>query len=74
MLSRPACWPLDTESRELRRVRHKLHLSQAAAARLTGGGHNALSRYEHGQVVPMSATTNLFKLLDRHPELINELI
>ncbi len=61
------------QSRELRRIRHKLHLTQAQAARLTGGGHNAFSRYERGQAVPLPATTNLFKLLDRHPDLIKEL-
>ena len=61
------------QSRELRRIRQKLHLTQAQAARLTGGGHNAFSRYERGEAVPLPATTNLFKLLDRHPDLIKEL-
>ena len=61
------------QSRELRRIRQKLHLTQAEAARLTGGGHNAFSRYERGEAVPLPATTNLFKLLDRHPDLIKEL-
>ncbi len=61
------------QSRELRRIRQKLHLTQAEAARLTGGGHNAFSRYERGEAVPLPATTNLFKLLDRHPELIKEI-
>jgi HTH-type transcriptional regulator/antitoxin MqsA len=58
----------------LRRVRRKLKLSQAQAAKLTGGGHNAFSRYENGQASPMPAVTNLFKLLDRHPELLNEIL
>ena len=34
------------QSQEIRRIRRKLGLSQTAAARLTGGGHNAFSRYE----------------------------
>jgi hypothetical protein len=29
----------ERQSREIRRIRKKLGLSQAAAARLTGGGH-----------------------------------
>jgi HTH-type transcriptional regulator/antitoxin MqsA len=62
------------EEREmLVRVRKKLKLTQQQAARLTGGGHNAFSRYERGQTRPLPAVTNLFKLLDRHPEMLQEL-
>jgi HTH-type transcriptional regulator/antitoxin MqsA len=31
----------ERQSKEIRRIRRKLDLSQVAAARLTGGGHNA---------------------------------
>lgn len=58
---------------ELRRIRKKLKLNQAEASRLTGGGHNAFSRYETGKIVPTPAVMNLFRLLDRHPEEIEEL-
>lgn len=58
---------------EIRRIRRKLGLSQDQAARLTGGGHNAFSRYERGQAQPLPAVINLFRLLDRHPELLKEL-
>lgn len=61
------------QSREIRRIRRKLGLSQAAAARLTGGGHNAFSRYERGEATPMPAVVNLLRLLDKHPELLNDL-
>jgi len=63
----------ERQSREIRRIRRKLGLSQAAAARLTGGGHNAFSRYERGTAAPMPAVVNLFRLLDRHPELLKDL-
>ena len=53
---------------ELRRIRKKLGLNQAQASALTGGGHNAFSRYETGKVIPSPAVINLFRLLDRHPE------
>jgi len=43
------------------------------AACLTGGGHNAFSRYERGEAIPLPAVVNLFKLLDKHPELLKEL-
>jgi len=53
---------------ELRRIRKKLGLNQAEASALTGGGHNAFSRYETGKVVPAPAVINLFRLLDRYPD------
>ncbi|MSP00448.1 MAG: type II toxin-antitoxin system MqsA family antitoxin [Acetobacteraceae bacterium] len=62
------------QSREIRRIRRKLGLSQIAAARLTGGGHNAFSRYERGEAAPLPAVVNLFRLLDKHPELLRELV
>jgi len=62
------------QSLEIRRIRRKLGLSQIAAARLTGGGHNAFSRYERGAATPLPAVVNLFRLLDRHPELLKELL
>ena len=65
---------IDTqEAAELARIRKKLKLTQLEAARITGGGPNAFSRYERGKARPLPAVTNLFRLLDRHPELLNEL-
>ncbi len=61
------------QSKEIRRIRRKLGLTQAAAARLTGGGHNAFSRYERGETAPLPAVVNLFRLLDKHPSLLKDL-
>jgi len=61
------------ESAELARIRKKLKLTQQEAALLTGGGRNAFSRYERGKAKPMQSVTNLFKLLDNHPSLLNEI-
>lgn len=58
---------------ELRRIRKRLKLNQTEASRLTGGGHNAFSRYETGKVIPAPAVVNLFRLLDRHPEELERL-
>ncbi|MFI8716654.1 type II TA system antitoxin MqsA family protein [Stenotrophomonas sp. NPDC077464] len=58
---------------ELRRVRRKLRLSQHEAAAITGGGPNAFSRYETGKAQPVAAVFNLFHLLDRHPDLLEEI-
>ena len=63
----------EVERAEIRRIRRKLGLSQATAAKLTGGGHNAFSRYERGEAAPLPAVVNLFKLLDKHPDLLKEI-
>ena len=61
------------EVAELVRIRKKLGLTQQEAAKLTGGGKNAFSRYERGQAKPMAAIINLFKVLDKHPEFLSDL-
>lgn len=53
-------------------VRKKLRLGQREAADLFGGGVNAFSRYENGKTRPPLALVKLLKVLDRHPELLNE--
>jgi HTH-type transcriptional regulator/antitoxin MqsA len=54
------------------KVRRKLDLDQREAAEIFGGGVNAFSRYENGKTKPPLALVKLFKLLDRHPDLLNE--
>ena len=49
-------------------VRKKLDLDQ-----LFGGGVNAFSRYENGKTKPPLALVKLLQLLDRHPDLLQEL-
>ena len=61
------------EMADLARIRKKLKLTQQEAATLAGGGKNAFSRYERGQAKPVAAVVNLFRLLDRHPDLLREL-
>lgn len=53
-------------------VRKKLALDQREAAEIFGGGVNAFSRYETGKTKPPLALVKLLKVLDRHPELIDE--
>ncbi len=54
-------------------VRKKLDLGQREAADLFGGGVNAFSRYENGRTKPPLALVKLLRLLDRHPELLDEI-
>lgn len=53
-------------------VRKKLRLDQQEAAEIFGGGANAFSRYENGKTKPPLALVKLFRVLDRHPDLLAE--
>jgi HTH-type transcriptional regulator/antitoxin MqsA len=53
-------------------VRKKLSLDQREAAEIFGGGVNAFSRYETGKTKPPLALVKLLKVLERHPELLDE--
>ena len=53
-------------------VRKKLDLGQREAAEIFGGGINAFSRYETGKTKPPLALVKLLKVLDHHPDLLDE--
>jgi len=53
-------------------VRKKLALDQREAAEIFGGGINAFSRYENGKTKPPLALVKLLRVLDRHPDLLDE--
>jgi HTH-type transcriptional regulator/antitoxin MqsA len=57
----------------IRRVRRKLKLSQREAGALLRVGENAFDKYERGLVEPSGPTIQLMRVLDRHPELADEL-
>lgn len=53
---------------------NKLNITQIEAVRvLSGGGHNAFSRYESGDVAIPKPLMVLMHLLDKHPELYPEI-
>lgn len=54
-------------------VRKKLRLDQRQAGEIFGGGVNAFSRYETGKARPSISTIKLLKLLDKYPELLEEI-
>jgi len=58
---------------EIRRIRKKLNLTQQEASRLVGVGKIAFSRYERGTTQAPAALVKLLHLIDRHPELLEEL-
>jgi HTH-type transcriptional regulator/antitoxin MqsA len=60
------------DPRFIARVRRKLRIGQREAAAIFGGGVNAFSRYENGKTKPPLALVKLLKLLERHPDLLDE--
>jgi HTH-type transcriptional regulator/antitoxin MqsA len=57
----------------IRRVRAKMKLSQREAGALFKVGENAFDKYERGLVEPSGPTSQLLRILDRHPEIVDEL-
>jgi len=60
------------KAQELRAARKTLKLTQAEAGKLFGGGVSAFSEYEHGKTQPHKSTVLLLRLLQRHPDLLDE--
>lgn len=57
----------------IQRIRRKLQLSQREAGGLLKVGENAFDKYERGLMEPSGPTSQLLRLLDRHPEMVEEL-
>jgi HTH-type transcriptional regulator/antitoxin MqsA len=54
------------------KARKKLAPDQREAVEIFGGGVNVFSQYENGRTKPPLALVKLLKVLDRHPELLDE--
>lgn len=59
---------------EVKKIRKSLKFTQKEAGEIFGGGHNAFSRYETGEVPIPKATSILLAVLHRHPDLKDEII
>lgn len=57
---------------EIRRIRKKLKLTQVEASQLVGIGKIAFSRYERGETQAPTPLVKLLRLVDHHPELLDE--
>ena len=58
---------------EIRKLRERLGLTQKAASELFGGGANAFSKYERGDVVQSVPMDRLLRIVGHHPDLLAEL-
>jgi len=61
------------EPEEIRRIRRKLGLSQAAAGQMIGGGPRAFQKYESGDLLPSRAISSALRLLDHDPKALRVL-
>jgi HTH-type transcriptional regulator/antitoxin MqsA len=60
-------------SEEIVRAREELSLTQEQAARVFGGGRNAFSKYERGEVSQSVAMDKLIRICLNHRDIFNEL-
>ncbi len=58
---------------EIRRIRKKLGLSQAAAGEVIGGGARAFQKYEAADLLPSRAISSALALLDHNPAALRVL-
>src|SRR6056297_3139624 len=58
---------------EIVRIRKNLGLTQRQAAELFGGGANAFSKYERGDVTQSAAMDRLMRMVARFPSLLGSL-
>lgn len=58
---------------EVRRIRNKIGLTQREAGTILGGGPNAFQKYEQDTVTVSKPMSNLLRVLERHPEEVEEL-
>lgn len=58
---------------EVKRIRTKIGLTQREAGSIFGGGPNAFQKYEQGTVTVSKPMSNLLRVLEKHPEEIEEL-
>mgnify|MGYP004716695621 CR=1 FL=1 len=63
----------ESEPAYIAKVRAKLALSQREANEIFGGGPNGFSRYENGKAQAPRSTVKLLRVLDSHPELLDEI-
>ena len=60
-------------SEEIVRAREELSLTQEQAARVFGGGRNAFSKYERGEVSQSVAMDKLIRICLNHRDIFREL-
>jgi HTH-type transcriptional regulator/antitoxin MqsA len=58
---------------DVKRIRTKMGLTQRQAGTFIGGGPNAFQKYEAGSTLVSKGIANFLRVLERHPEEVEEL-
>ena len=58
---------------EVKKIRLKMGLTQREAGQIIGGGPNAFQKYEAGKTMVSRGISNFLRVLERHPEEVEEL-
>ena len=58
---------------DVKRIRKQMGLTQRQAGAIIGGGPNAFQKYEGGETTVSRGISNFLRVLERHPEEIEEL-
>ena len=58
---------------DVKRIRTMIGLTQREAGTILGGGPNAFQKYEQDTVTVSKPMSNLLRVLERHPEEVEEL-
>lgn len=59
---------------EIRKIRKKLRLTQKQVAEILGEEPKVFGRYERGEMTPKRTICQLLRLLNNHPEQLQELM
>lgn len=59
--------------KEVKRIRESFGLTQRDAGTIIGGGPNAFQKYESGENLVSKGMSNFLRILERHPEEVDEL-
>lgn len=66
--------PIKMPGSRVRRIRSRLHMSQEVFARCLHTSRRTLEKWEQDEAQPTGAAAALLALVDRHPEIVGELV
>jgi putative transcriptional regulator len=65
--------PIVMSGKRVRRIRSRVHMSQALFARCLHTSRRTVEKWEQGSSAPTGTSAALLALLDKHPEIVVEL-
>jgi putative transcriptional regulator len=66
--------PIKMPGKRVRGIRSRLHMSQEVFARCIHTSRRTLEKWEQDEAKPTGAAAALLALVDRHPEIVGELV